>query len=238
MTYEADMNERSPSNAALTNTFIDVMGRVYLWMAAGLGVTAVTATVVAQSEGISSLVGDNLIVFFGLFAAQLGLVIVISRAIHSIAPGIGLGLFFLYSALMGVSLSVLLLVYDLGTLTVAFGSAAALFVAMATLGLTTKKDLTSMGALLFLGLIGLIITSVANAFIGSSPLEYIISFAAIGIFMGLTAYDSQRIKTMPLEALTAGETQTVSRIGVMGALSLYLDFINIALSILTILGDD
>jgi hypothetical protein len=171
-----------------------------------------------------------------LIGAQLGLVLIISFAINKLAPSTALGLFFLYSGLTGLTLSTIFLVYDLGTIGLAFGAAASLFAGLSIVGLTTKKDLTRWGPILFASLLGLIVASVANWFLQSTALEWVVSFAGVIIFAGLTVYDSKKIKEMTAGAVLHGGTLAVQRIGIIGALKLYLDFLNMFLFILRIVG--
>ena len=224
------------ANEALANTFIDAMARVYLWMTGGLLITAVAAAGVASSDELIFTLTSNPILFWGIILGQFGLVLGISALINKIAPMTALALFFLYSGLMGVMLSVILLNYDLGTVGIAFGVTSGTFAGLSIVGLTTKKDLTRLGPLLMAALFGLIIASVANCFIQSGALEWLISYAGVLIFMGLTLYHTKKIKTMTFEALANGDAQAVNRIGVMGALQLYLSFINLFLFILRIVG--
>jgi hypothetical protein len=249
MSYSIGENPTVLSEARLANTLAEAMARVYLWMAAGLGVTAVVAILVAQSDGIVAAVFGRWYVDLGLIVAQLALVVAISGNIWRLAPGTALSLFFLYSALMGLTLSVVFLVFDLGTIGRAFGVTAVPFTAMAIIGLTTKKDLTGVGPLLLASLFGLIVAGSVNFFFQSGVLEWIVSFAGVVVFMGLTAHDSQAIKAMTAEALADGDEQVVGftpsdlhsyvvgRVGVLGALNLYLDFLNLLLFILRILGE-
>ena len=137
---------------------------------------------------------------------------------------------------MGVTLSMIFLVYDLGTIALAFGVTTAVFGVLSVIGLTTKKDLTRWGPVLRASLFGLIIASVVNWFLQSSALDYLISYLGVLIFMGLTLYQTKNIKNMTFEALTNGDAQAVSRVGVIGALQLYLSFINLFLFILRIVG--
>lgn len=224
------------ANEALANTFIDAMARVYLWMTGGLLITAVVAAGVASSDELIFTLTSNPILFWGIILGQFGLVLGISALINKIAPMTALALFFLYSGLMGVMLSVILLNYDLGTVGIAFGVTSGTFAGLSIVGLTTKKDLTRLGPLLMAALFGLIIASVANWFMQSGALEWLISYAGVLIFMGLTLYQTKKIKTMTFEALANGDAQAVNRIGVMGALQLYLSFINLFLFILRIVG--
>ena len=221
----------------LEKTFSDAMARVYLWMAGGLLVTAVVAMLVAQSESITAAVFGRWYIYIGLFVAQVILVVTISGGINKLAPATALGLFFLYSGLMGLTLSVVLLVHDLGTIGQALGGTCATFTAMSIVGLTTKKDLTGWGPILLASLFGLIIASLANWFFQSSVLAWVVSLAGVLIFMGLTVYDSKEIKTMTSEALGDGDALAVKSIGVLGALTLYLDFVNMFLFILSLLGE-
>ncbi|MBI4202528.1 MAG: Bax inhibitor-1/YccA family protein [Chloroflexi bacterium] len=235
MSYKGDLVVRE--EALLATTFSAAMARVYQWMAAGLGVTAVAAMLVAQSEGIVAAVFGSPWTMMGLFGAQMVLVMTISGRIHSLAPATALGLFFLYSALMGVSLSTVFLVFDLGTIGVAFVATASTFGAMTIVGLTTKKDLTGAGPLFMMALIGLIVAIVANTFLQSSALGWLVSLVGVAVFMGLTAHDAQAIKTMTAQTLAEGDEMVAARVGVLGALSLYLDFLNLFLQILNLLGD-
>jgi uncharacterized protein len=226
----------APSQAAINAAFTDAMARVYLWMTGGLLLTTVVAMVVAMNPGIQQAIFRNSLTFFVLIGAQLGLVLIISFAINKLAPSMALGLFFLYSGLPGLTLSTIFLVYDLGTIGLAFGAAASLFAGLSIVGLTTKKDLTRWGPILFASLLGLIVASVANWFLQSNALEWVVSFAGVIIFAGLTVYDSKQIKEMTAGAVLHGDTLVVQRIGMIGALKLYLDFLNMFLFILRIMG--
>jgi FtsH-binding integral membrane protein len=226
----------APSQAAINSAFTDAMARVYLWMTGGLLLTTVVAMVVAMNPGIQQAIFRNSLTFFMLIGAQLGLVLIISFAINKLAPMTALGLFFLYSALTGLTLSTIFLVYDLGIIGLAFGAAASLFAGLSIVGLTTKKDLTRLGPILFASLLGLIVASVANWFLQSNALEWVVSFAGVIIFAGLTVYDSKQIKEMTAGAVLQGDTLVVQRIGIIGALKLYLDFLNMFLFILRIMG--
>src|SRR5574341_372145 len=192
------MNERPLETPAggilLEETFRQAMARVYLWMAGGLALTAIVAISLAQSEAVAQAVYDKPIIYIGLFAAQMILVIAISGGIDKMAPATALGLFFVYSALMGASLSTLFLVYDLGTMGPAAISATAMFTALSIIGLTTETDLSGWGNALFTALIGLIVALVANALFQSNGLEWGVSIAGVVIFIGLTVYDTQEIK--------------------------------------------
>lgn len=216
--------------------FVAAMRRVYLWMFFGLLLTTFTATAVASSQRLSELILGTPFVFLGLLIGEVALVIAISAAISRLTPAKALALFFLYAALNGATLSVIFFVYELGTIALAFGSSAILFGIMSFIGWVTKEDLTRWGGILLMGLIGIIVASVVNMFLASSTLDWIISYAGVALFLGLTAYDTQKIKKMTAAALVQGQDQAVGRVGVLGALSLYLDFINLFLFLLRIFG--
>lgn len=236
MAYQYAENLPAPSEAQLTSTFIDAMARVYLWMTAGLLLTAIVAVGVLQVDVLRELVLGNRIVFFGLIIAQFGLVIFLSSRIEKISPSTALGLFFLFSGLTGAMLSMIFLVYDLGTIGLAFAITTSVFALLSIFGWTTKRDLTKWGPILVVSLFGLIIASIVNMFLGSGMLDYIISYAGVLIFMGLTVYNTKHIKRQTYDAVVSGDQAAVSRVGVMGALSLYLSFINLFLFILRIIG--
>ena len=220
----------------INRAFIGAMSRVYLYMTGGLVLTTIVAMVVALNPDIQAAVFSRGIIVFGLIGAQLGLVLLISATINKLAPPMALALFFIYAALMGVTLSVIFVVYDLGSIGLAFGATASIFAGLSIAGLTIKKDLTSLGPILFASLLGLIVASVANLFFQSSALEWLVSIAGVIIFMGLTLYDSKKIKEMTGEAVLQGDALAVSRVGAIGALKLYLDLINLFIFILSITG--
>lgn len=224
------------SESKLQEAFSAAMRRVYLWMFLGLFLTTLSATAVINSPFLLNFIFSTPLVFFGLFIAEMALVIAISAAISRLTPAAALALFFLYAIVNGATLSVIFFAYDLGTIALAFGSAAILFGCMSVIGWVTKEDLTRWGGLLLMGLIGLLVASLVNIFLASSTLDWIISYAGVALFLGLTAYDTQKIKKMTAGALGQGQEQVVGRIGVLGALSLYLDFINLFLFLLRIFG--
>jgi FtsH-binding integral membrane protein len=223
------------SEIGLSETFAAVLRRVYFWMALGLLVTAATAAVVSVSPLFQVLTGQPLL-FFVLLIAELGLVIGISRGINRISPATAILLFFVYAALNGLTFSVLFVVYTLGSVAHTFLATAALFGVMSVIGYTTKMDLSKMGSFLFMGLIGLIIAMLVNMFWTNTVLGWIVTFAGILLFLGLTFYDTQRIKRMTAAALQGGDENVQARMGILGALSLYLDFINLFLFILRLTG--
>lgn len=236
---EVPMPEQAPmplSAGQLSEAFVAVMRRVYLWMFLGLLLTTAVSVAVSGNQALLDLIFGNALVFFGLIIGEFALVIAISAGINRLSPILASFLFFLYAAVNGLTLAVIFLAYDLGTIALAFGSAAILFGVMSVIGYTTDEDLSGWGRFLFIGLIGIIVASVVNFFLASSTLDWIISYAGVAIFLGLTAYDTQRIKKMTAAAVMAGNSDVTARIGVIGALRLYLDFINLFLFLLRIFG--
>jgi uncharacterized protein len=215
--------------------FSAVLRRVYVWMTLGLLITAGTAAFVSISPLFQILAGQPLI-FFVLMIAELGLVLGLSWGINRLLPATAMLLFFLYAILNGLTFSVLFVVYTLGSVASTFLTTAALFGVMSILGYSTKMDLSKMGSFLFMGLIGLLIATLVNMFWTNTVLGWIVTFAGILIFLGLTFFDTQRIKRMTAAALEKGDENVQARIGILGALSLYLDFINLFLFILQLGG--
>ncbi|ACF12654.1 protein of unknown function UPF0005 [Chloroherpeton thalassium ATCC 35110] len=210
-----------------------VINQVFVWMALGLALTAGTAFATASSEAMMQLVFGNPIVFFGLIIAEFGLVVGVSAAINRLSLAAATGLFFLYSALNGVTLASIFMVYSLGSIGGVFLVTAGTFGAMSLYGLTTKRDLTKIGSLAFMALIGIIIAGVVNMFLHSSVLSLIVSLIGLVVFIGLTAYDTQKIKEM---AAMTNDGESEGKVAVLGALSLYLDFINLFLILLRLFG--
>jgi FtsH-binding integral membrane protein len=226
---------RNSVETGFSDTFAAVLRRVYVWMALGLLVTAGTAAFVSVSPLFQVLSGQPLI-FLVLMVAELGLVIGLSWGINRIQPATAILLFFLYAVLNGLTFSVLFVIYTLGSVATTFLAAAVLFGVMSVLGYTTKMDLSRMGSFLFMGLIGLLIAMLVNLFWTNTILGWVVTFAGILIFLGLTFYDNQRIKRMTATALQRGDENVQARMGILGALSLYLDFINLFLFILRLGG--
>ncbi len=210
-----------------------LLKNVYCWMAIALVVTGLTSYYVASSERVLSLMGSGL--YIGLLIAEVVLVVILSARIHKMSFTTAGIVFVIYSILNGVTLSVLLMIYTFESIALAFFITAGTFTAMALIGHFTKKDLSSMGQILLMALIGLVIATVVNLFIGSSTFQYILSYVGVIIFVGLTAYDAQKIKNQINEFGTEISENTM-KLALMGALELYLDFINLMIYILRILG--
>lgn len=211
------------------------MRGVYKWMSVGLAVTAAVAFLVAGSPAAQQVIFGNQIVFFGLIIGQLGLVVGLSAAINRLSAGAASGMFLLYSGLNGLTLSVILLAYTGESVFMTFVICAGMFGAMSVYGMTTKKDLTSWGSFLFMGLIGIILASVVNIFMQSSAMHFMISIIGVIVFTGLTAYDTQKLRYMG-ETMPADDGAAVQRGTILGALTLYLDFINLFLMLLRLFG--
>ncbi len=214
----------------------DFVRSVYNWMAVGLFLTGVVSLYVASSETIMRFIFGNSMVFFILILAELGLVFSISGMINKISAGTATSLFVLYSALNGVTLSFIFLAYTSTSIASTFFICGGTFVACSIYGWTTKKDLTSIGGFLMMGLIGIIIASLVNIFIRSSAMNMIISYIGVIVFVGLTAYDTQKLKNMAITQPAGADEAVVRKGAILGALSLYLDFINLFLMLLRIFG--
>ncbi len=209
-----------------------VMSRVYLKMFVALIVTALTAFFVSHTSALLELIYGNQIIFWGLIIAELGVVFVLSGMINKLSTIAATALFYGYSILNGVTLAAVFIAYTGASIALTFFVTAGTFAAMSVYGYTTRKDLTKMGSILFMLLIGVIIASLVNIFLASSALEWIISIAGIVIFVGLTAWDTQKIKKMALQT----DERNVGKLATIGALSLYLDFVNLFLYLLRFLG--
>lgn len=231
LNFDGMTRERELSMSA---AFPALMRKVYVWMSLALVLTGVTAYGVATSPGVLNAIFNNQILFWGLVIAEFALVIGISAAIHKLSLTTATLMFVLYSVINGAVLSSIFLIYTMSSIASVFFITAGTFAVMAFIGYTTKKDLTSMGKILFMALIGIIIATIVNIFLKSSGLEMIVSYLGVLIFVGLTAYDSQKIKNMLLMAPDAGEG--AQKIALLGALTLYLDFINLFIYLLRIFG--
>lgn len=203
---------------------------VYAWMFGGLLVTAAAALWVVSSQSMQQLIFGNRAMPWILMLAELGLVFYLSARITKMSAGAAASAFLVFALLNGLTLSVIFFVYTSGTIFQAFVSSAAMFGAMSVYGLVTKRDLTSWGSFFFMGLIGILICSLINFFLKSPALAWAISIIGVFVFLGLTAYDTQKLKTLA----TAPELR--ENLAVIGALALYLDFINLFLFMLRIFG--
>jgi FtsH-binding integral membrane protein len=240
--YNTPAEEMEPAHslAELDDLVVDdvfkaVLRRVYLWMALGLLVTTGTAFATAFTP-LGAWVFSNIYVFFGLFIGELILVGVLSAGIQKLHPSMAGAMFFVYAAINGMTLSTIFLVYELGSIGMAFLIAACMFGAMSLIGYSTKKDLSQWRSFLMMGLIGLIVVSVVNMFLGSAGMDWVISLVGVMLFLGLTVYDTQKIKQMTVMSLQTGDEAVANKMGILGALRLYLDFVNIFLYLLRFFG--
>ena len=211
------------------------MVRVYNWMTAGLAITGFMAFYISSSPTMMNIIFGNPIMPIVLIVAQIGLVFWLASRVMQMSASQATGVFMLYAGLTGVTFSAIFMTYTASSITSTFLVTAGTFGAMSLYGYTTKKDLTSWGSFLFMGLIGIIIASVVNIFMQSSMMHMIISYAGVLIFVGLTAYDTQKIKEMNI--LGNEGTDEDTKEAIRGALTLYLDFINLFLMLLRLMGD-
>ena len=210
------------------------LAKVFNWMAIGLGLTGIVAYFTAQSGLAAAIVSSPL--FFILILAELGMVFYLSLRIEKIQPGTATGLFVGYSVLNGLTLSAIFLAYTKASIGGTFLITAGMFGAMAVYGLVTKRDLSGLGSFMFMGLIGIILASIVNIFLKSSSLYWTISVIGVLVFVGLTAYDVQKIKNMGEQGIMEQGDSAIHKGAILGALALYLDFINLFLMLLRIFG--
>ena len=221
----------SVGNSRTESTSMTFLNQVYAWMASGLLITAVVAYVVANSM--------ELLLFsfqyrWILFIAQLGLVFVLAGRINTLSHSAATGMFLIYSALMGMTLSGILVIYTSESIASVFVITAGTFGAMSLYGYTTKRDLSGMGSMLFMALLGIIIASFVNFFLRSEGLMWLLTYAGVLIFVALTAYDTQKLKKMAEQF--AGDEEATKKFAIFGALTLYLDFLNLFIRLLQIFG--
>lgn len=219
------------SDAASVSSFLS---KVFLWMALGLAITTAGSFWLLSQPQLFSTIMKNHWVFFALVIAEIGLVIWLSSALMSMSAGLATTLFLVYSFLNGVTLSPLFVIYTGASVMTTFAVTAGTFFFFSLYGFTTKRDLTTMGGLMMMGLIGVILASVVNIFIKSSMLDWIVTFIAIAVFMGLIAWDTQKLKAM--HAMGFESPQAERKMTILGALALYLDFVNLFIQLLRIFG--
>ena len=221
-----------PQSMTMAQSVTKVMRGVYLRMCAALVVTALTALLVAADGSLVYMMATNRILFWGLIIAEFGIVFALSGALHKMSAGVASLLFYAYAVLNGIVFSMLFYVFDIASLAQTFFITAGVFGAMTVYGYFTKSDLSKIGSILVMALFGLIICIIVNIFLKSSGLDWIISFAGVAIFIGLTAWDTQKIKQM----IAYDGGVNTGKIATLGALSLYLDFINLFLYLLRFFG--
>jgi FtsH-binding integral membrane protein len=236
MNYE-ELNLRGFANERqweVSTAFPVLMRKVYVWMTLALIITGFTAYGVATTPSVLQAIYGNQILFWGLIIAEFALVLGVTAFINRLSLTTATLLFILYSVINGALMSYIFLAYTRSSVSIVFFVTAGTFATMAAIGYFTKTDLSSMGKILFMALIGLIIATVVNVFLKSDGLTMILSYVGVLIFVGLTAWDSQKIKNMLLEAPDVSEE--TQKIALLGALTLYLDFINLFIYLLRILG--
>ncbi|MCA7014326.1 Bax inhibitor-1/YccA family protein [Dickeya dadantii] len=211
------------------------MAQVYGWMTCGLLLTAFVAWYAANTPAVLQMVFSSKITFFGLVIAQLGLVFVLSGMVHRLSGVAATTLFMLYSALTGLTLSSIFIVYSGESIASTFVITAGMFGAMSLYGYVTKRDLTGMGSMLFMALIGILLATLVNFWLKSEGLQLAITYIGVLVFVGLTAYDTQKLKNIG-EELSVDDRDNFRKYSIMGALTLYLDFINLFLMLLRLFG--
>jgi len=216
-----------------TNSFIR---SVYNWMAIALSLTGVTAYYVSHNETMAQLVYGTPGLMMVLIFATLGFVFFLSARIQKIKATTATALFTIYSILNGITLSFIFMAYTSTSIVSTFMICSVTFLCCSVYGMVTKKDLTSLGGFMFMGLIGIVIASVVNIFLQSSGMQMIISYVGVVVFIGLTAYDTQKLKTMAVTLPNNATGAMVRKGALMGALTLYLDFINLFIMMLHIFG--
>lgn len=209
-----------------------VMQQVYLWMTAGLLVTGAISSMIYNSPSLQGIL-LNSVVFIALFVVEIGLVLGISAMINKMSPALATGLFILYAAVNGITLTPIFFAYTSSSIATAFFTAAGMFAALALYGTTTKRNLSGMGRFMMMALFGLIIATIINIFLKNGVMDFAISIFGVVIFAGLTAYDTQRLNQLASQASSDDE---IGRFSIMGALILYLDFINLFLYLLRLFG--
>ena len=214
-----------------TNTFVTA---VFGWMTGALAITAIVALLTVRVPALTNLIFANRGVFFGLLIAEIVLVIALVASINRISAATASVMLIVYSALNGLTISAIMLIYTAASITSTFFVCASVFGVMCGYGAITKKDLSGMGSLCIMGLVGVIIASVVNMFLASSALYWGITYIGVLVFVGLTAYDMQKIKQMGMSAQPG--SAAAQKAAVIGALHLYLDFINLFLLLLRIMG--
>ena len=229
-TYDRSATLSSTRDAELLSGFLR---GVYGWMCGGLAITAGTAWVVANSPSISTAIFTNRLLFWAIIIAQFGIVITLSARVNRLAASTAAALFVAYSALTGVTLSFVLLLYTGESVASTFVVAGGMFGGLALYGTVTRRNLSGFGQFMFMGLIGLVLATVVGMFWHNDGLQFMISLVGVFVFAGLTVYDAQRLKSLAL----ATEAGSMSATTIVGALALYLDFINLFLSLLRFLGD-
>ncbi|MCL2853710.1 MAG: Bax inhibitor-1/YccA family protein [Defluviitaleaceae bacterium] len=235
--YDRDVLDINPRHTITEEDVNQFMRGVFGWMFLGLLLTTISSLLFLVALSSVPAVSANYMMLMIMFVvAQFGLVITLSAAIHKLSLGTARFMYVVYSVLTGFTLSSIFIVYVADTIFLAFAMAAVFFLIMAVFGYTTQTDLTSVGRILFAGLIAIVVAMIINIFIGSSQITFLISIGGVAVFSGLTAYHVQRLKNEFYQYAAEGGPEVVGKLSILGALSLYLAFINLFLSILRIIG--
>ncbi|AKE58288.1 Bax inhibitor-1/YccA family protein [Citrobacter farmeri] len=231
-----DRFPRSESIVQARSGLQTYMAQVYGWMTVGLLLTAFIAWYAANSSAFMELLYTNRIFFFGLVIAQLAVVFVLSGLVNRLSAGVMTTLFMLYSVLTGLTLSSIFIIYTASSIASTFVVTGGMFGVMSLWGYTTKRDLSGWGNLLFMALIGIILASLVNFWLKSEALMWAVTYIGVVVFVGLTAYDTQKLKNIG-EQIDVRDSSNLRKYSILGALTLYLDFINLFLMLLRILGN-
>lgn len=227
----------SPSIVQHTRTGLQTyMAQVYGWMACGLFLTAFVSWYTVQSPVLLEFVFSSQITFIGLIVLQLVLVMALSAMVHKLSASAATGMFMLYAALTGVTISSIFLRYTYSSIVSTFVVSGGMFAVISLYGYTTRRDLSGFGSLLFMGLIGIVLASLVNFWLKSEALMWAVTYIGVFVFVGLTAYDTQKLKHIGNQ-IDVNDSTNLRRYSIMGALTLYLDFINLFLMLLRIMGN-
>lgn len=229
------MTNYTTTSAASSSHVATLFKSLYMQMAAALTITGLTAYFLSGSEAFWNMLATNPSMLWIIFILQIGLVILLSARVFHMSMTTATLLFITYSVITGVTLSSIFLIYDLGTVATSFFVTAGTFLTMSIIGYTTRMDLSKLGNILYMLLIGLVIATIVNIFVASSTLYWITTYAGVVIFTGLIAWDTQKLRTLFIEHGAADEMG--NKLALLGALTLYLDFINIFLYLLRIFGN-
>jgi len=223
----------SPTASAITLEKASFFPRVYGWMALGLLMSAVASFALLSSPAAMKFVFGSKVIFFGLILGELGLVFYLSSRVMSMSPAAAKGAFLVFAGLNGVTLASIFLLYTAGSIASTFVVSAATFGAMSAYGMATKRDLTGFGSFVVMGLFGVVIASVVNLFLKSEAVYWVTTYIGVLVFVGLSAYDTWKLKRM---AETPEYGEALANLAILGALTLYLDFVNLFLMLLRLLG--
>lgn len=233
--YDNGSYDRGRSEAG-TGVFAVLMRNVYTWMACGLAMTALTALIVGRNENWVYALASNAVLFWGLLVAEVALVMFLSVRLDRLSFATAGLMFAAYAVLNGVTLSFIVMLYTAESIAQTFFVTAGTFGGMSLFGYFTRRDLSAMGRALVMALVGLIVATLVNMFWQNGPVATVLNYAGVLIFVGLTAYDTQKIKRMMLQAQHAGVGDQTNKLALMGSLMLYLDFVNLFLHLLRIMG--